>query len=247
MPQMLTTVEEGVQTLFVLGKRESVPFHYEGADRSRYYDTLETGGKTIPLLKWRYDPRLYTLRDHFMNATLSQLGRPSTVKSTDFAPKTETMAQLLCREFDLAEFFVGSPIVSVMGYGDDRAANFVCHLQNGVLFNLEAAVTLPADARREGKHTLFTDNGMITDLAADKMLTTDQIHLFADGEAPRSYTDFDVNLFGLTLEQQNICYACYGLMTGMEDPDAWIAQGTHIAALVDAALAVLRTGKKFKV
>ena len=246
MTETVKTVEEGIERLFRLGQKDPVPVCYHKAGPTDWFDVLETGGKCIPLLKWRYCPPFHTLRENFRNGTVSLLGHPSTIKSSNFAPCTEPMTRLLCREFDLAEFFVDSKIVSVMGYGTEQAANFLCRLENGVMFNLEAAVTMPEDAHREGKHTLFTDNGMISDLAADKMVATDLVHVFRKDAAPTSYDDSDVNLFGLTREEQDICYAAYALTTGVESIEQWIAQSEHLAHLVRAALETLHTGRKYQ-
>lgn len=88
---------------------------------------------------------------------------------------------------------------------------------------------------------------MISDLAADKMVATDLIHVFREGAAPTSYNDSDVNLFGLTREEQDICYCCYALLTGREDAAAWITQGKRLEALAGEAMKTLETGKKYRI
>ena len=245
MIEKLTTVEEGIKRLFVVGEHEEVPFQYTRTDGKTLFDTVEFNGNTVPLLKWRYNPRLNSIHDNLVLGTISKPGDPSTLKSLDFAPRSESMDQLLCREMDLAEFFLDSKIVSIMGYGIEKAANFIFHMDNGAMVNLEASVTLPADAVREEKHTLFTANGLVTDLCADKVVVNQQIYVFTDGNNPATYTDHDVNLFGLCLEDQDIAYACYALIVGTEDAGRWQKQAEHIEKLAKAALETLRTGKKY--
>jgi len=246
MIQHITSIEEGVKRLFVLGERESVPFSYKKRGKD-FFDTLTFDNETIPLLKWRYNPKIHTMHLNFTTSRVSTLGAPSTIRSFDFAPSCETMEQLLAREIDIAEFFVDSQIISAMGFGNDKAANFIFHMKNGVMVHMEVSVTMPSDAERESKHVLYTTNGMISDTATDKVVDSKQIHVFTDNQNPVCYTDFDVNLYGLTLEEQDIAYACYGLMTGIENKETWLAQADHIREVVAGAMNALHTGRKFSV
>ena len=238
----ITTIEEGLESLFQAGQRASVPFLYRKADRDDRYDTVILDGEAYPIFTWRYHPKYHTL-----TATLPYLGDLSTVKSLDFAPSTRTMAQELFRELDLVEFFLSGNIVSIMGYGTQQAANFIARLDNGTIANLELSVTMPPEANRESKHTIFTNNGMVTDMVADNVIIQQQVHLFNSGKDPVAFTDNDPNLFGLTLEDQNICYAIYALIDGREDREAWKNRIPYLNKLVDGALACLETGKKYVV
>ena len=240
MIHQVSNIEEGMQKLFQVGQRPPVSFKYEFASQAEILDYLYINEDKIPVLKWRYYPKHYTLLKEE-----AQLGELSTLKSLNFSPNTVTMAQLLCRELDLAEFFLHSEVQSIMGYGSEQAANFIVRMKNGTIMNLEASVTMPADARRESKHTIFTTNGMITDLAADKVIVQEQVHLFNSGKDPISFTDHDVNLFGLTMDEQDICYACYALIDGREEAEEWKRQGEHLRSLVEGALLSLKTGCKF--
>ena len=236
----ITTIAEGLENLFRAGQRAPEPFLYREAGPEDRYDTLILNGSAYPIFTWRYHPKYYTLRD-----TLPHLGELSTVKSLDFAPCTRTMAQELFRELDLTEFFLSGTIISIMGYGTQQAANFIVRLDNGTIANLEMSVTMPPEANRESKHTIFTNNGMVTDMIADNVIIQQQVHLFNSGKDPVAFTDNDPNLFGLTLEEQNICYAIYALIDGREDREDWKNRIPHLNRLVDGALACLETGKKY--
>lgn len=237
----ITTIEEGVESLFRAGQRASVPFVYRKAGREDRFDCLILDGESYPIFTWRYHPKYYTLR-----TSLPMLGKLSTVKSLDFAPRSRTMAQELFRELDLVEFFLSSRIISIMGYGNRQAANFIVRLENGTIANLELSVTMPAEAGRESKHTIFTTNGMVTDMVADNVIIQQQVHLFNSGKDPVAFTDHDVNLFGLELEEQNICYAIYALIDQREDRNEWRDRIPHLNKLVDEALSCLDTGKKYQ-
>ena len=240
MIHQISTIEEGMQKLFEAGQHSPVSFRYEFATSEEILDYLYVGGDKIPVLKWRYYPKHYTLLKEEV-----QLGQLSTLKTLNFSPNTVTMAQVLCRELDLAEFFLYSKVQSIMGYGNEQAANFIVRMKNGTIMNLEASVTLPTDAKRESKHTIYSTNGMVTDLAADKVIIQEQVHLFNFGKNPVSFTDHDINLFGLTMDEQDICYASYALIDGREDAEEWKMQGEHLARLVEGALLTLKTGCKY--
>ncbi len=162
-------------------------------------------------------------------------------------PVSEPMERLLCREMDLCEYFLQSEIISVMGYGSCQAANWLMHLKNGTMMNLESSVTLPNGMERESRHTVFTTNGMISDTAADKVVRQEKIYVYSQDAGESCYSDFDVNLYGLSLDEENVCYACFALMTGREDLDAWEKQAMRIRALAKAALETLDSGKKYTV
>lgn len=234
------TIEEGLDSLFRAGQRPPHPFRYRKAQGEDRCDTVILDGETYPIFTWRYHPKYYTLR-----SSLPLLGDLSTVKSLDFAPNTNTMAQELFRELDLVEFFLSGNIISIMGYGTRQAANFIVRLDNGTIANLELSVTMPAEASRESKHTIFTNNGMVTDMVTDNVIIQQQVHLFNKGKDPVAFTDHDPNLFGLTLEDQNTCYAIYALIDGREDRQEWKDRVGHLNRLVDGALECLQTGKKY--
>lgn len=240
MIHQISTVEEGMQRLFQAGQRSPVSFRYMYASQTELLDHAYINGNKLPIFKWRYYPKHYALL-----VEKSKLGKLSTLKAQNFSPCTTTMAQLLCRELDLAELFLQSKVHSIMGYGGEQAANLIIRMDNGTIANLEASVTLPKDAIRESKHTIFTTDGMITDLATDKVIIQEQVHLFNSGKNPISFTDHDVNLFGLTMDDQDACYACYALADERENADLWKAHEKYLEKLVAGAFWSLKTGQKF--
>lgn len=240
MMEQIHTIYEGLQSLFVAGQRPAVDFIYEKAGTEHICDHIVFEGERLPVFDWRYSKKYYGVY-----ATVPMLGELSTLKTLDFAPKTQSMAQELFRELDLAEYILRSQVRSIMGFGTEQAANFIVRMKNGTLLSLEMAVTMPAEARREVKHTVFTTNGMASDMVVDNVVVQEQIHVFNDGKNPVTYTDDDINLFGLSLEDQDICYAIYALLDGREDKEEWKRQEQHLLPLIDGALETLRTGRKY--
>ena len=238
--EQIQTIYEGLHNLFKAGQRPAAEFVYEKAAPESCCDHIIWEGERIPVLEWRYSKKYYGVY-----STLPRLGELSMLKTLDFAPNTRTLAQELFREMDLAEFLLQSRVKSIMGFGTEQAANFIVRMQNGTLMNLETAVTMPAEARREVKHTVFTTNGMASDMVVDNVVVHDQIHVFNNGRHSTNYTDDDINLFGLSLEEQDTCYAIYALLDNREDKEAWKRQEQWLIPLVAGALSALRTGEKY--
>ena len=238
--EYIHTINEGLLSLFEAGQRPAVDFAYEKATPESVCDHIVYENQRIPVFDWRYSKKYYGVY-----ATVPMLGELSTLKTLDFAPNTQTMAQELFRELDLAEYILRSRVKSMMGFGTEQAANFIVRMENDTLLSLEMAVTMPAQARREVKHTVFTTNGMASDMVVDNVVVQEQIHVFNNGKNPETYTDDDVNLFGLSLEDQDICYAIYALLDEREDKAVWIRQEQRLLALIKGALATLRTGEKY--
>ena len=238
--EQIHTVYEGLRNLFEAGQRSSVEFTYEKADHESICDHIVFEGERYPVFDWRYSKKFYGVY-----ATVPQLGELSTLKTLDFAPSTQTLAQELFRELDLAEFILRSQVESIMGFGTEQAANFIVRMKNGTLLSLEMAVTMPAEAKREVKHTVFTTNGMASDMVVDNVVVQEQVHLFNNGKYSVNYTDDDINLFGLSLEDQDICYAIYALLDNREDKEEWKRQEKRLKCLVEGALSAIRTGEKY--
>lgn len=241
MMEQIYTIQEGLLRLFQAGQRPAVDFTYEKATSETLCDHITVDGERYPVFDWRYSKKCYGI----YASLLAHLGEPSTLKTLDFAPNTQTMEQELFRELELAEFILQSQVKSVMGYGTQQAANFLVRMKNGTLLSLETAVTMPAEARREAKHTIFTTNGMACDMVVDNVVVQEQIHVFNNGKNPTTYTDDDVNLFGLSLQDQDTCYAIYALLDGREDKEEWKRQEQHLIPLIKGAMSTLRTGEKF--
>lgn len=240
--KMITDMQEGLLKMFEAGSREPVAFTYEKGTPETLCDYIETEGERIPIFTWRYNPRINGLYGTARN--IAKEHTLSTLKSLNFAPKTRTLAEELFRELDVAEHILGSEVSSIMGYGNELAANFVIMMKNGTMCNLEASVTLPAEANRQSKHTIFSTDGFACDMVTDNSILQEQVHLFNVGKDPIDYTD-DMLLFGMNGEDQDLCYAIYGILSQHEDREVWKNRVSYLKELVEQALNTLKSGKKF--
>lgn len=237
--EKITTIEEGVQRLYVEADLPSKPFKYIPRGESAFCDAVEIDGKIIPLYDWRYYVKNYGLYENCNNS----LGKLSTLRTSHFAGRDKTMQQLLFVELDLAEYFLRSKVAYIMGFGTEKAANFIVKMENDTICSLELAVTMPAGEKARAKHTIYSTNGQTSDVCFDNKLDQDEIFLFSDnGNA--SYVDIDVPLFGLSVKQMDKTYAIFGLLRNLDDHDEWIAREDYLKNLVDGAMKSLATEEK---
>lgn len=235
----VTSIEEGVQTLFERGDIVPVPFRYVNRGGAAYCDAVVIDGETVPLYKWRYNVKVTGLK---VNCE-QKLGKLSTLRTSHFAGREKTLKQILYIELDIAEFTLGGKVVYIMGFGDERAANFIVKLNNGTICSLELAVTMPEGSKERIKRSVFSTNGMSSTVSFDEMLDRDEVHLFADcGEA--HFTDIDVPLYGLTTDELDTTYAVFGLLRGLDDKKEWIERESYLEKLAEDAVTTLKTHEK---
>lgn len=235
----ITTIEEGVAKLYVEADLPSKPFKYIPRGEKAFCDAVEIDGKVVPLYDWRYYVKNFGL---YQNCD-SYLGKLSTLRTSHFAGRDKTLEQILFIELDLAEYFLRSKIAYVMGFGTEKAANFIVKMENDTICSLELAVTMPAGEKSRVKHTIYSTNGQSSDVCFDNKLDQDEIFLFADG-GNKSFVDIDVPLFGLTLKEMDKTYAIFGLLRDLDDKDEWIARESYLENIVNGAMESLKTGEK---
>ena len=237
--EKIKTIEEGVARLFVEADIPAKPFKYVPRGKDAYCDAVEINGKLIPMYDWRY----YVKNNGLYQNCDNHLGKLSTLRTSHFAGRDKTLRQLLFIELDLAEFFLRSKVAYIMGFGTEKAANFIVKMENDTICSLELAVTMPAGEKARAKHTIYSTNGQTSDLCFDNKLDQDEIFLFADG-GNQSFVDIDVPLFGLSLKEMDLTYTIFGLLRDLEDHDEWIAREGYLLNLVDGAMKSLETGEK---
>lgn len=234
------SVEEGVNILVKVSELAGKPFEYiKGANP--YYDEAVIDGKKYPLFAWRF----FTKFNGIKNTITGRLGDVSTLRTSCFAPNTDSMKAHLFREFDLAEFWLGSKIKYVMGYGDERAANFIVKMENDAVASFEMSTTMPKEADLQGKHTVYTTNGLVSDMVVDNVIRQELVHVYNNGKDPTKYSEIDTLLYGLSLYDQDKAHAIFGYVTSREDGEYYKKQAKWIEKVVDGAMGVLNKGVRY--
>ena len=237
--EKITTIEEGVKRLYIEADLPEKPFKYIPRGEKAFCDAVEINGKVVPMYDWRYYVKNYGM---YLNCD-NKLGKLSTLRTSHFAGRDKTLEQVLFVELDLAEYFLRSKVAYIMGFGNEKAANFIVKMENDTICSLELAVTMPAGEKARAKHTIYSTNGQTSDVCFDNKLDQDEIFLFSD-DGNKSFIDIDVPLFCLTLKQMDKAYTIFGLLRNLDDVDEWIAREDYLKNLVDGAMKSLATGEK---
>lgn len=190
------------------------------------------GAGCVPLLPWRSERRFIELK----RLVDDQVVTP--VCMARFACQTDgsrwDLAAILYREFDLAEWLLGSPICAVTASITGRVANVIVRLANGVVCGVEAGAALPAGTARIDRHELIARRGVACDRVVDTQVPQDSVYaLTADGAS--RYTDTDAELFGLEPDEVLLVRAAYDTLAHGERAEALRQQHQRLAALVRLA------------
>ena len=191
---------------------------------------LEPG--CVPLLPWRSQRRFVELKRLVDEQVVTPVCMARFACHTDGSRLD--LAAILYREFDLAEWLLGSPIESVTASITGPVANVIVRLAGGVLCGVEAGAALPPGAAMIDRHELIAQRGVACDRVVDSQVPQDSVYaLTADGTS--RYTDTDAELFGLEPDEVFLVRAAYDTLLHRERADALRQQHRRLAALVRLA------------
>jgi hypothetical protein len=184
---------------------------------------------TVPLLPWRCERRFVELR------RLVEGGTVEPVLMTRFSCQTDgrrlPLAAVLYRELDLAEWMLGSPVVSVMASMAGPVANVVVRLANGIVCGIEAGAGLPAGSPLVDRHELIARRGVASDRVVDTQVPQSSVYLYgADGV--RQWTDTDTELYGLEPHEIDLVRAAFEVLAHPEQCEALRRQHERLVRLV---------------
>lgn len=210
----------------------SVPksWHLErGATGWRLRDETRKAG-FIPLFPWRNERRFIELLRIVETQTLEDVALCRFSCVTD--GETMNLRQILYREFDLLQWILGTPIVSVFSSSHaDKFANVLLRLENDVIGSVEAGATLPAGRSPLDRHELIARRGVASDRVVDTHVPQESVYLFGE-RGVRCWTDTDAELFGLDIDEINAVRAAFELARHPGDADSYTAQHEWLLGLV---------------
>lgn len=193
------------------------------------------GEPDVTLLPWRVERRFAELKKLVDNGTLEGV---STLRFARFETAAGNLRDMLAREFDLAGFLTGDPIVRCFSVGsaETRAVNAVFRLKNGMSGCVECASSLPAGSETIDRHEIIARRGVASDRVVDTQIPQSSLYLRTDA-ATAAWTDTDFELFGLDSESVATVRAAWAVLTGEADGAAWNRAAARSRAWADAALA----------
>lgn len=187
----------------------------------------------VPLLPWRSERRFVELKRLVDDQVVTPVCLARFACQTDGSPWD--LASILYREFDLAEWLLGSQLTAVTASVTGPVANVIVRLAGGVVCGIEASAALPAGTPRIDRHELIARRGVACDRVVDTQVPQDSVYaLTADGES--RYTDTDAELFGLEPDEVLLVRAAYETLLHADRADALRRQHQRLAALVQLAL-----------
>lgn len=221
----------------------------DGRSLAAGWTLIEPGAAkgAIPLLPWRSERRFVQLKRLVTSGTIENVVMMRSSCLSTGEPMG--LAAILYREFDLAEFLAGSPIVALhASIADGQAANVILRLAGGILCSVEAGTTLPAgsDAGLLDRHELIARRGVASDRAVDTLVPQSSVYTFTDRGAER-FTDTDAELFGLEADEVSLVRVAFELA---REPDRCAdlhAQHRRLTGLVELAFESDRTRRRLTV
>ena len=187
----------------------------------------------IPLRPWRSERRFQELRNLVENQTITP------VLMCRFACITDGLRLpldgALYREFDLAEWLGGAPIVAIYAAIDgERAANAIVRLENDVVCSVEAGTTLPAGTRMHDRHELIARRGVASDRVVDTQVPQSSVYVWSDSGAGE-FTDTDAELPGLDSDSVALVRAAYDVLSRPDSHEELRCEHERLRRLVTVA------------
>lgn len=228
-----TSIEQGITTL--LKKRDIHVTDWKILKKGNddYTDILVLpNGVKVPLLWWRYHLKL----NGIYSITRNRIGELCSVKSYSFEPKDTLLKDVLYREIDLAQWWLNSKAKYVVAMeSSNLSGNYLIKMHNHTVANIEISCTLPIGAEAQQKHTVFGREGMSSDRVVDTMIVENSIYLYNDGPNPKTFTDTDSWLYGLSSDEIAKAYCAAMLIAGKEDSNNYIESDSVLKKIVEAA------------
>ncbi|NQT13666.1 MAG: hypothetical protein HQ582_13015, partial [Planctomycetes bacterium] len=165
---------------------------------------------TVPLLPWRHQRRFIELKRLVDEKTVAPLLMCRFACLTDAAQTP--LEAILYREFDLIEWLSETPIVSICAsIVQERAANVIVRLADGVIGSVEAGATLPAGTTMQDRHEMIARRGVASDRVVDTQVPQSSVHAWT-AAGHEQHTDVDAELYGLDAEQAALVRSAYDVL-----------------------------------
>ncbi len=196
----------------------------------------------LPLRPWREERRFIELRSIVEKQTVENV---SLLRFRCFSPsQTETLKELLYREFDLCEWIGGGTITSLFStITRDSVANIILRLSNGVVASIEASILQPTGSTRQDRHEVIASRGVTCDRVVDTQVAQESIYLFQSSNAT-VYTDTDAELFGFSADVITLIRAALRQCQSPIPIETLQAQHRHLAKVVDTAFQSAATNRR---
>lgn len=240
----VTSIEEGVARLLTVRDVAVPEFSLERMGEGDLCDTLVLGGKRIPLLAWRYEPRMNSMRGYGLKAPEENCA----LNTVSFVGNDISLDALIYRELDISEYTLVSEVEKVTAFINGGACNLIAKTESGALAGLELGATMAPGTIPQFNHRLITKHGMASDRTVNNVVEQSGVYLFADGDPrPVAFDDGEYYLYGLSVEDSNEAAFIQAIILGKVGADALIEQDKHLRTLLAAVHESAELGKSVTV
>lgn len=206
----------------------------------------KAAGQEIPgdikvLLPWRVERRFVELQRTKINGTL---GEASLLRFAAFDHTgRNTLAGLLYRAIDLAEWLGGASIKKMNAVGDgESVANVIFTLASGTVVAVECSCTLSAEQAGLDRHEIITRRGVASDRVVDTQVPQASVYVHSNS-ASGSFTDVDAELFGLPENEVWIVRAAFAALRDPLVAAEWSERHAQINQVLARTLEAMREGR----
>ena len=236
----VNSVEEGVRRLLTIREIEIPEFSVTKKPEGEHVDILTLPGKRVPLLFWRYEPRMNALRNYGQKAVAENC----CLNASSFVGKDIPLADVIYKELDISEYLLGEPIVKVTAFLNGAACNLIAKTASGLQANLELGATMAPGTIPQFQHRLITKHGMANDKGVNDLVEQSGVYVFSDNDTrPTVYDDGEYYLYGLGVEDSAECTYIQGIIKGVVSADALVEQDKHLRSVLLAVYESARLGK----
>ncbi len=228
----VSSVKEGVERLLTIREIEMPELEFVAKPEGDLTDALILEGERIPLLWWRYEPRMNAMRNYGQRCVKENC----CINTSSFFGKDTPLDEVIYRELDIAEYALGEPMVKVTAFINGDACNLIAKSASGLQANLELGATMAPGTIPQFQHRLITKHGMANDKGVNDLVEQSGVYVFADNDTrPLVYDDGEYYLYGLSVEDSVRCTFIQGIINGKVDKAALIEQDKHLRELVAVA------------
>lgn len=194
----------------------------------------QDGYTNIPLFHWRNKRRYIELRN-ILDQKLIET--PLAMRIHHIVPKdefTQTLADILVMEADLAEFITRKRIKRAFAdFSDEIYTNCILAAESGIKISMELGLSRPG-SEPVLLHEVIAKTGIASDVAVDTQMQQYPVYVIK-GEKTQTFTDIDEELYGLENTQADTIRFILDVLAKPEAIPQLQADQEHLLGVYQAA------------
>lgn len=224
----VTSVEEGVKKILAIYEK-SIDVDWKIIKTGELVDKIEIAGKQYPFFWWREDPQRAALKSNAASC------KAVSCKFNALNCRSEGIDKLMYEEFELADWVLGSRIARLTCFEVGTSANILATYENERVVLFELGSTLPDGTVRQGRHSVWGEQGMGSDRVVSQKLASSAIYMFTDSPQPKEFNDEVIHLYGLEKNDVDRVACAYKMLTGETDYSDWSDRDARVRKYIRLA------------